>query len=221
MRIFVDEDFWDHPKLHRLASALAVDPLVAGARLCIFWGWVRKFHEAGLLGDVTPAEIGAALRIPAKDATAWWDALTNAGHRFIDIKPNVYVHDWLEHQGSLFRERAYQRARRAQDAATKARIQADPTGEALKEALAAATDPVAGLLQDAAFCRAPGLGAKRTAFEDLIRRGIDVGTITAHLTDPAKRSWGFYEILKAIEKTKGNGSGTWDDVIKKAGSQPL
>jgi hypothetical protein len=77
--------------------------------------------------------------------------------------------------------------------------------DALPEPPAYEPSAAEGLVRAAAFCRFPGLRAKRDALDDLLRRGVSHDRIMAYLTDPARRASGFYEIIRDLEPERANG----------------
>lgn len=60
-----------------------------------------------------------------------------------------------------------------------------------------------GIVRAFAFCKAPGLKAKRGAVDDLRRQGVEDGRIMAAATDPMNRNRDFYDIIRELKPNGG------------------
>lgn len=107
MKVFIQSNFWNHPKLQRFAAILGIKPVEAGGYLIKLWCWVMDYRENGSLRGLTENEISSAAGWD-KDGKSFFKAMLSC--RWIDARP-LQVHDWLEHQGSMIRERASARSR--------------------------------------------------------------------------------------------------------------
>ncbi len=95
MRVFVHDDFWDHPKLHRAALILKADPTLVGGCVVRLWCWAMRYRQDGNLSGLEDAELAAAAGCPTNPAMV--AALRTAG--FIDADGSL--HDWHFWQGAL------------------------------------------------------------------------------------------------------------------------
>jgi hypothetical protein len=102
-------------KVHRFAQMLKIDVATAIGHLVQLWCGVMEQAQTGKLLGWKPYFVAYHAGWKG-DADKFVDALVSCGDPksgFIDVIDGGYeVHDWLHWQGSLIRNRAYQRERR-------------------------------------------------------------------------------------------------------------
>lgn len=108
MKLLVDPTLPRHPKLGRLAALLEVVKAEALGYLLTLWLWVLEVREGGDLTGILPAELAIAAGWPG-DPEKFVDGLASAG--FLDRKPILRIHNWLENQGRLVQKREAARRR--------------------------------------------------------------------------------------------------------------
>lgn len=112
MKLLIDPAMPNHPKVHRLASALGVNAREARGIILSLWAWTMTYHENGSLVGVSPAEIATAADWPPdRDAGGFLSTLISVG--LLDQTPLLAVHDWHEQQGPLLAKREKERKKKA------------------------------------------------------------------------------------------------------------
>lgn len=106
MKVLVDWNLWDNPKLFRLAELLKRNSPEAAGYLVRLWSVTAEFRASGSLEDMSTSEIAQACRWRGS-ATKFVSALRKSG--WVD---GAQVHEWQEHQGKFIEKIISERARK-------------------------------------------------------------------------------------------------------------
>lgn len=106
MKVLVDWNLWDNPKLFRLAELLGRNSPEAAGYLVRLWSVTAEFRASGSLEDMSTSEIAQACRWRGQ-AAKFVSALRRSG--WID---GAQVHEWQEHQGKFIERIMSERARK-------------------------------------------------------------------------------------------------------------
>lgn len=104
MRIAIDSKFWGSGKLHDTALALKANKDEVGAAILKLWCWTVENRPDGRFEGMTDSEVGA-ISGGRWGADVFVGALIGCGWLDSDAKHVLSVHDWMDYQGSLIRER--------------------------------------------------------------------------------------------------------------------
>lgn len=191
LKLMVDVGFFRHPKLRMLARRLDVHVKDAGWAVLNLWGWTMDWHENGditgtsdaTLADAAgwaapPEKFVATLRRADEGFGPWIDGATSCTNEHENVGPeHKCLHDWMEHQGRLLRQRERSRVHRMTD---EPMYPSDP------------------LVAAFSFCATPGYGAKKRALHDLTRQGVDSAAILNYAATPEARVMDFWAIINRL-----------------------
>ena len=112
MRVLLDSKFLSHKKLYALARVLSISRDQAAIHLIRLWLWAIENRENGRLDEVSHADLTGI--VGCKDGKEFAVALES--ERWVDLDGDTMIlHDWLEHQGKLIRERERDRIRKHEE----------------------------------------------------------------------------------------------------------
>jgi hypothetical protein len=104
MRIAIDSKFWGSKKLHDTALALKANKDEVGAAILKLWCWTVENKPDGRFEGMTDSEVGA-ISGGRWGADFFVGALIGCGWIDSDERKVLSLHDWMDYQGSLIRER--------------------------------------------------------------------------------------------------------------------
>ena len=101
----LDQAFWGHTKVGRLARLLSVDRATAAGIVLSIWCWAAGARQDGDLSGLDPADLADACRWHT-EAAATFQALLDAGFLERDDHDGARIHDWMEKQSRSAKARA-------------------------------------------------------------------------------------------------------------------